>query len=53
MKNPIQLLYSHITIAKFICLALLFSPLWGFWWFNINSQDELGSPGFEIVLYYT
>jgi hypothetical protein len=41
MKNPIQLLYSHITIAKFICLTLLFSPLWGFWWFNINDDATM------------
>jgi glucan phosphoethanolaminetransferase (alkaline phosphatase superfamily) len=38
MKKPNKLLYSHITIAKFICLTLLFSPLWGFWWFNINND---------------
>jgi glucan phosphoethanolaminetransferase (alkaline phosphatase superfamily) len=31
MKNPTQLLYIHITIAKFVCLALLFFPLWGYW----------------------
>jgi glucan phosphoethanolaminetransferase (alkaline phosphatase superfamily) len=42
MKNPIQLLYSHITIAKFICLTLLFFPLWGFWWFNINNIETTG-----------
>jgi glucan phosphoethanolaminetransferase (alkaline phosphatase superfamily) len=36
MKNLIQLFYNHITIAKVVCLALLFSPLWGLWWFNID-----------------
>jgi lipid A ethanolaminephosphotransferase len=40
MKNPIQLFYNHITIAKVICLALLFSPLWGLWWFNIDSEVD-------------
>ena len=38
MKNLIQLFYTHITIAKVVCLALLFSPLWGLWWFNIDSE---------------
>jgi len=28
----------NITTAKVICLALLFSPLWGFWWFNIDPE---------------
>jgi glucan phosphoethanolaminetransferase (alkaline phosphatase superfamily) len=38
MKNLIRLFYAPITIAKVICLALLFSPLWGLWWFNIESR---------------
>jgi glucan phosphoethanolaminetransferase (alkaline phosphatase superfamily) len=29
-------LYKHITIAKLIGLALLFTPLWGVWWFNAD-----------------
>ena len=32
--NLIRLLYNHMTFAKLICIALLFSPLWGFCWFN-------------------
>ena len=35
----LQLFYTHITFAKVICLALLFSPLWGLWWFDINYAD--------------
>jgi hypothetical protein len=38
MKNLLQLFYTHITLAKVICLALLFSPLWSLWWFNINPE---------------
>ena len=36
MKVLIKKSYNHITIAKVICLALLFSPLWGLWWFKID-----------------
>src|SRR5262249_17881267 len=47
-----------------ICLALLFSPLWGFWWFNINTYDptkpwllwalRLYSPikGLPVTIFY-
>jgi glucan phosphoethanolaminetransferase (alkaline phosphatase superfamily) len=35
----LQLFYTHITFAKVICLVLLFSPLWGLWWFDINYAD--------------
>jgi glucan phosphoethanolaminetransferase (alkaline phosphatase superfamily) len=38
MKKLIQLFHTHITVAKVVCLALLFSPLWGFWWFNIDPE---------------
>jgi glucan phosphoethanolaminetransferase (alkaline phosphatase superfamily) len=38
VKNPIQIIRKRITVAKLICLALLFSPLWGFWWFNIDPE---------------
>jgi glucan phosphoethanolaminetransferase (alkaline phosphatase superfamily) len=34
----LQLFYTHITFAKVICLALLFSPLWGLWWFDKISE---------------
>jgi lipid A ethanolaminephosphotransferase len=44
MKNLIRLFYDHITIAKFTCVALLFSPLWGLWWFNVGSA-EVGVGG--------
>ena len=39
MKNPVHMFRNHITIAKLISLALLFSPLWGFWWFDAPQQD--------------
>jgi formylglycine-generating enzyme required for sulfatase activity/glucan phosphoethanolaminetransferase (alkaline phosphatase superfamily) len=32
MKRLAQRLSDHITPAKAICLALLFTPLWGLWW---------------------
>ena len=41
MKILIPPFYNHITIAKVICLALLFSPLWGLWWFNIDPDCGL------------
>jgi glucan phosphoethanolaminetransferase (alkaline phosphatase superfamily) len=50
MKNLIQLFHTHITIAKVLCLALLFSPLWGFWWFNIDPELWAG-VGHAFVLY--
>jgi len=29
---------EHITTAaKIICLALLFTPLWGLWWYNTDA----------------
>jgi len=34
----LQLFYRHITFAKVVCLALLFSPLWGLWWFDKISE---------------
>jgi glucan phosphoethanolaminetransferase (alkaline phosphatase superfamily) len=49
MKNSIRLFYSHITVAKVVCLALLFSPLWGFWWFYID--PDLGPRYGHFVLY--
>jgi glucan phosphoethanolaminetransferase (alkaline phosphatase superfamily) len=37
MNQLIQRFYNHITIAKVVCLALLFSPFWGIrWWFSID-----------------
>ena len=39
-----------ITILKVICLALLFSPLWGFWWFDIN-PDLWAGYGYVFVMY--
>src|SRR5262245_792800 len=36
MKNLTDLFGRHITITKVICITLLFSPLWGVWWFNID-----------------
>ena len=50
MKIMITLFYNHITIAKVICLALLFSPLWGLWWFNIDPELWAG-VGHHFVLY--
>jgi lipid A ethanolaminephosphotransferase len=50
MKNILQLFYTHISIAKAISLALLFSPLWGLWWFNINPELWAG-VGHDFVLY--
>ncbi len=50
MKNSIRLFYSHITVAKVVCLALLFSPLWGFWWFYID-PDLSPRFGNHFVLY--
>jgi glucan phosphoethanolaminetransferase (alkaline phosphatase superfamily) len=38
MKHLFKLFNNRITVAKLICLALLFSPLWGFWWFKIDTQ---------------
>jgi glucan phosphoethanolaminetransferase (alkaline phosphatase superfamily) len=29
---------THMNLAKVICLALLFSPLWGLWWFHIDPE---------------
>ena len=43
MENLLQRFCTHITLAKVICLALLFSPLWGLWWFHID-------PGVPWVL---
>ena len=34
----LQLFYTHITFAKVMCLALLFSPLWGLWWFDKDAE---------------
>ena len=50
MKILITRFYNHITIAKVICLALLFSPLWGLWWFNIDPELWAG-VGHHFVLY--
>jgi glucan phosphoethanolaminetransferase (alkaline phosphatase superfamily) len=50
MKNLIRLFYTHITLAKLLCLALLFSPLWGWWWFNIDPELWAG-VGHHFVLY--
>jgi glucan phosphoethanolaminetransferase (alkaline phosphatase superfamily) len=44
MKVLIQRSYNHITIAKLTCLALLFSPLWGFWWFKPNAEAHWVLP---------
>jgi glucan phosphoethanolaminetransferase (alkaline phosphatase superfamily) len=41
MENLLQRFFTHITLAKVICLALLFSPLWGLWWFHIDSEGEV------------
>ena len=49
MKNPIQLFYKHIVIAKVLCLTLLFSPLWGFWWFNINPELWAGVGHYFVL----
>jgi glucan phosphoethanolaminetransferase (alkaline phosphatase superfamily) len=38
MDNLRQRFCTHITLAKVICLALLFSPLWGLWWFHIDPE---------------
>ena len=48
MKNPIQLFYRHITIAKFTCLALLFFPLWSFWWFDIDFETPPARLGLVL-----
>ncbi|HEY7245560.1 MAG TPA: sulfatase-like hydrolase/transferase [Xanthobacteraceae bacterium] len=29
-----------ITAAKIICLALLFTPLWGWWWYNTDAPIQ-------------
>ena len=50
IKILMQRFYNHITVAKVICLALLFSPLWGLWWFNINHELWAG-VGYDFVLY--
>src|SRR5262245_64930194 len=47
MKNLIQLFYNHITIIKATCLVLLFFPLWGLWWFNM----EVGVGDVLIVVW--
>ena len=37
---------------KVICLALLFSALWGFWWFNIDPNSSAGlSEDFVIYVW--
>ena len=52
MKNIIRLFYTHITLAKLLCLALLFSPLWGWWWFNrIDPEDPELSAGVGPFFY--
>src|SRR5262245_41641533 len=38
MEKLLQRFWIHITLAKVICLALLFSPLWGLWWFHIDTE---------------
>ena len=38
MENLLQRFCAHITLAKVICLVLLFSPLWGWWWFHIDHE---------------
>jgi lipid A ethanolaminephosphotransferase len=38
MANLLQRFCTHITLAKVICLAFLFSPLWGLWWFHIDPE---------------
>jgi glucan phosphoethanolaminetransferase (alkaline phosphatase superfamily) len=48
MKSLIRRFHNHITIAKIICLVLLFSPLWGLWWFNVD-PDRVG-PDFVLPI---
>jgi glucan phosphoethanolaminetransferase (alkaline phosphatase superfamily) len=38
MRNLIHSFHDHVTFAKIICLVLLFSPLFGFWWFNVDNN---------------
>ena len=49
-NNLIQQFYSQISILKVICLALLFSPLWGLWWFNIDPDSWAGLSN-DFVIY--
>ena len=58
MKNLIELFHDHVTIAKVTCLALLFSPLLGLWWFNIDSDFlqawmEYLLKGISVAIVYT
>jgi glucan phosphoethanolaminetransferase (alkaline phosphatase superfamily) len=54
MENLLQRFCIHITLAKVICLALLFSPLWGLWWFHIDHEVNwvlqlmIGYPSISI-----
>ena len=49
MKTLIEQFYNHITTVKVICLALLFSPLWGLWWFNIDPELWAGVGQFFVL----
>ena len=42
MENLLQRFCTHITLAKVMCLALLFSSLWGLWWFHLDPEANLG-----------
>lgn len=50
MKVLIQQSYNHITIAKLASLALLFSPLWGFWWFKPDVEAHWILPAMIELL---
>src|SRR5262249_3868992 len=50
MNNFMHRSHNHISVAKVICLALLFSPLWGFWWFNIDPDSWAGLSN-DFVIY--
>jgi glucan phosphoethanolaminetransferase (alkaline phosphatase superfamily) len=30
----------HVTAAKIVCLVLLFTPLWGMWWYNADPSVQ-------------
>ena len=31
---------DYMTTAKIICLALLFTPSWGLWWYNADASVQ-------------
>jgi glucan phosphoethanolaminetransferase (alkaline phosphatase superfamily) len=42
---------NHISFAKLVFLALLFSPAWGFWWFNTDPYAQgIFSSVVEVLL---